>query len=259
MLQLRISNLHLSYVRKPVMKTMNFFTSHSRVVLLCSLLTCGQCIAAPTASPTPSLKHPIPLEQIISQVRKHHGNIIIQTTRLSEEDRRTVRIVDFSDNHNNRHRMVIDAFTGKELELVPLKVPMSIEKALDKVRSRHQTATILRTWLDQRDGNPVRIVELIDKQHKRWQMTLDAYTGLIITEHMFELKPSGRQVSLSQVIQKARQNHKNMIVMRTRLTHRKGTQVREIFYLDENSLHKRLTVNASTGEVIEDKMVAGLY
>ncbi|MGI9276419.1 MAG: PepSY domain-containing protein [Endozoicomonas sp.] len=241
------------------MKTMSTLTSHVRAVLLGSMLTCGTCYATTPTSPVPSLKRPLPLEQIISQIRKHHGDIIIQTTRLSEEDRRTVRVVDFSDSHHNRHRMVIDAFTGKELELVPLKAPMPIEKALDKVRSRHQTATILRTWLDQRDGNPVRVVELLDKQHKRWQTTLDAYTGLIISEHMFELKPSGRQVSLSQVIQKARQNHKNMIVMRTRLTHRKGTQVREIFYLDENSLHKRLTVNASTGEVIEDKMIAGLH
>ena len=241
------------------MKTMSILTSHVRVVLLGSLLTCGTYNAKASTSPTQSLKRPLPLEQVISQVRKHHGNIIIQTARLSEEDRRTVRIVDFSDSHHNRHRMVIDAFTGKELELVPLKAPMPIEKALDKVRSRHQTATILRTWLDQRDGNPVRIVELIDKQHKRWQTILDAYTGMIINEHVFELKPSGRQIALSQVIQKARQNHKNMIVLRTRLTYRKGIQAREIYYLDDNSLRKRMTVNASTGDIIEDIMVAGLH
>ena len=241
------------------MKTITRLPPIVRVTLLASLLGSSLSPANAQTSKTMSLKQPIPLEQVISQVRKRHGNIVVLTARLAEEDRRTVRIIDFRDNYNNRHRMVIDAFTGKELELVPLKAPLPIEKALDKVRNRHQTATILKSWLDQRDGNRVRIVEFIDRQNKRWQTTLDAYTGLIIDERIFELKPSGKQMALSQIIEKARELHKGMIVLRTRLTQRKGTQVREVFYLNENSLHKRLTVNANTGEVIEDKMVAGLH
>ena len=220
------------------------------------LLVLTLCPALPaSALITTSGKRPIPLEQVISMVRQQHGNMVVYNTRLSEEDRRVVRVVDFKQADQPMQRMVIDAYTGKELELVTMRTPMSLEKVLEKIRRKHQMASITRTWLENREGTKARIIEFVDHRKRRWHTEVDAYTGLLLKEHSFKLKATGKQIPLSQIITDARANHKNMIVLRTSLRHKSDTQVREIVYMDDSHLRKRLVVDALTGRIISDQIV----
>lgn len=203
-------------------------------------------------------KPPIPLESILNQVRKQHGNVVIYNARLIQEDHRTVRLIDFNNNwkkpRDGMQRLIIDAYTGKEIELASMKYPMSLEKTLNNLRKKHQIASITKTWMDNKDGHEIRVIEFIDHKKKRWHANLDAYTGLVFDEHIFELKPSGKQIPLSDIINNARQTNKNMVILRTAAKHQKNIPVREIVYLDENNLRKRLIVNAITGDVISDQI-----
>ncbi|KEQ17387.1 PepSY domain-containing protein [Endozoicomonas numazuensis] len=195
----------------------------------------------------------VPLEQIISQIRKKYGHVVFQAARLTEEDKRLVRVIDFKESSNNNQRAVVDALSGKIIEVAQLQIPISLEKTLEKVRSKHHVAAILKTRIDQRNGQTVRIIDFIDKKHKRWNTTLDAYTGMIVDEYSYTMTPQGKLVSLDQVITKARQTHKNMVILKTGLAHWKNQQVREVYYLDESRQKKRLMVNATNGDVIEDR------
>lgn len=229
--------------------------------MLAPVLACITLIQLLASSSSLALNHsrrPVPLEQVISQIRKHHGDVVIWSARLTKEEQRDVRVVDFMDHQQSMQRMVIDAYSGKELELAPMRQPVPLEKALKKVKERHKAATILKSWLDQQNGQNVRIIEFVDKKNKRWQTTLDAYTGLVLNEYSFKAKATGKMLTLDQIIERARKNHQGMLVLRTRLTSRSGAQVREILYLDNRHLKKRLVVNALTGEVVEDKQIASL-
>ncbi|WP_062268680.1 PepSY domain-containing protein [Endozoicomonas arenosclerae] len=220
--------------------------------VLALILATGSSFAE-TSTPVND-NHLMPLEQIISQMRKKYGDLVVHNVRLTEEDKRQVRVVDFSDSKNKNQRAVIDARSGKIIEVAQLQTPMSLEKTLEKVKSKHHVAAILKTRIDNKNGQVVRIVDFIDKKHKRWNATLDAYTGMIIDEYTYSMKPQGKIISLNQVITKARQTHKSMVILKTRLAYWKKQQVREIYYLDESRQKKRLVVNASNGEVIEDRI-----
>ena len=222
-----------------------------RALILALIMVTG-CFAE-TATPVQE-NHLMPLEQIISQIRKKYGEVVIQNARLTEEDKRRVRVIDFADGRNKNQRAVVDARSGKIIEVAQLQTPMSLEKILGKVKSKHHIAAILKTRIDERNGQVIRIVDFIDKKHKRWNTTLDAYTGMIIDEYTYTMKPQRKLVSLNQVITKARQTHKSMVILKTRLVRWKKQQVREIYYLDESRQKKRLTVDASNGEVIEDRL-----
>ncbi|MGI9279032.1 MAG: hypothetical protein ACR2PX_05295 [Endozoicomonas sp.] len=222
-----------------------------RALILALIMVTG-CFAE-TATPVQE-NHLMPLEQIISQIRKKYGEVVIQNARLTEEDKRRVRVIDFADGRNKNQRAVVDARSGKIIEVAQLQTPMSLEKILEKVKSKHHIAAILKTRIDERNGQVIRIVDFIDKKHKRWNTTLDAYTGMIIDEYTYTMKPQGKLVSLNKVITKARQTHKSMVILKTRLVRWKKQQVREIYYLDESRQKKRLTVDASNGEVIEDRL-----
>ncbi|WP_257288643.1 PepSY domain-containing protein [Endozoicomonas sp. SESOKO2] len=205
-------------------------------------------------SPTPAeANHLVPLEQIISQIRKKYGEVIIQNVRLTEEDRRRVRVIDFTDSRNRNQRAVVDAQSGKVIEVAQLQTPMPLEKIIEKVKSKHSVAVILKTRTDMRNGQRVRIIDFIDKKQKRWSTTLDAYTGMLVDDITYTVQPQGKLVSLSQVITKARETHNSIVILKTRLARWKKQQVREIYYLDESRFKKRLVVNASSGDVIEDR------
>lgn len=225
-------------------------------------------VAAPVADAAPApvkgsildqpekLRITIPLEQLISTTRKKYGDLVVHSARLQEEDRHKVFIINFVDSKNQNHRVVYDAFTGKEVDNASLKTPMPLEKTLAKVRSKHPEATLIRSWLDRREGDLVRMLELADKKLKlkRLQLTVDAYTGRIVKEETYDLKPSGKQISLEQVLKNAREKYKGMVVLRTRSSMKHNNRIREIIFLDDNRVRHKMTVNAVTGEVIEDKI-----
>ncbi|AMO57555.1 hypothetical protein GZ77_14675 [Endozoicomonas montiporae] len=243
---------------------MNAFIRSKIQFVLAPLLAVTLTAAIPAHSlPNTTTKRPIPLEQIISQMRKQHGNVVVYNARLIQEDRRTVRLIDFnSELKPGRHgmqRLVIDAFTGKEIELVTMRTPMPLEKTLGNLRKNHQIANITKTWMENEGGNEVRVIEFTDIRKKRWHARMDAYTGLLLDEHTFELKPSGKQVPLRDIISEARKTHKYMVILRTTSKNRKNVPVREIVYLNENGLRKRLIVDAITGETISDQLATNAF
>ena len=242
---------------------MSTFTRHKTLFIVIPLLTIMLMHSPTTWCQTATTKRPIPLEQIISQMRKQHGSVVVYNAKLIQEDRRTVRLIDFNTEykagHQGMQRLIVDAFTGKEIELVTMRTPMSLEKTLGKLRKKHSIANITKTWIEAKDDNEIRIIEFTDIQKKRWHARVDAYTGLLIDEHPYELKPSGKQIPLSDILSEARKNHKNMIILRTTAKHRKNIPVREIVYLDENNFRKRLIVNAITGETISDQIATNPF
>ena len=242
---------------------MNTFIRSTALSVLVSLFAVILTAASPAYSQTNTSKRPIPLEQLIKQIRKQHGNIVVYNARLIQEDRRTVRLIDFAPelkiSHQGMQRLVVDAFTGKEIELATMRFPMSLEKTLANLRKNHQIAHITKTWIENSGGNEIRVIEFTDNRKKRWHAEMDAYTGLLLNEHPFELKLSGKQIPLSDIISQAHRAHKNMVILRTTSKHNQNIPVREIVYLDENGFRKRLIVNAITGETISDKLTVSPF
>ncbi|MET4695495.1 hypothetical protein [Endozoicomonas lisbonensis] len=241
---------------------MNTFIRSKALCVLVPFFAVTLTATSPAYCQTNTTKRPIPLEQIISQMRKQHGNVVVYNARLIQEDRRTVRLIDFTPefkiSRQGMQRLVVDAFTGKEIELVTMRLPMSLEKTLANLRKNHQIANITKTWIENNQGNEIRVVEFTDNTKKRWHAETDAYTGLLLNEHSFEFTLSGKQVPLSDILNEARKTHKNMIILRTTSKHRKNVPVREIVYLDENGYRKRLIVNSITGETISDQLTPTL-
>ncbi|WP_422474625.1 PepSY domain-containing protein [Endozoicomonas sp. ALB032] len=232
-----------------------FLSCFSRALILSLIMSLLLVTDGKAESPTPvEANHLWPLEQIIIQIRKKYGEVIIQSVRMTEEDKRKVRVIDFTDSMNRNQRAVVDARSGRIIEVAQLQSPMPLEKIIAKVKSKHSVVAILKTRTDMQNGQLVQIVDFIDKKHKRWYTTLDAYTGMIIDEYNYTMKPQGKLLSLNQVITKARDTHKSMVILKTRLARWKKQPVREIYYLDESRYKKRLVVNASTGDIIEDRL-----
>lgn len=229
-------------------------------LLLVPVLSMGlpQTQASATKQPAPNqtsiLKKTVPLEQLISQTRKQHGDIVVHSVRLAGQEQQRTYIISYVDGDRQWMRAVYDAHTGKLLDNVSLKTPMPVEQSLIKLQKNYPGMSLLRTWLDHRNGELARIVELVDARHKRWEVTQDAYTGQILNEMAYDITLNGKEVALSEVLNKAREKHKGMVVLQTRSALKNNTRVREIIYLDENRMRRKMTVNMVTGEIISDKI-----
>ena len=239
-------------------KPRNNFRLVSTALILFLLPGLSQVQGNATNQPPPkqisTLKPTIPLEQLISKTRKKHGNIVVHSTHLAGQEAQRSYIINFTDSNHQWMRSVYDARNGQLLDEVSLKNPMPVEKSLSKVQARFPGMTLLRTWLDQRDGDLLRRVELADAKHKRWEIIQDAYTGQILNEHSYDIKLNGKEASLTQVLAKARERHKGMVVLQTRSALKNNIRVHEILYLDENRIRRKMTVNTVTGEIMSDRI-----
>lgn len=206
------------------------------------------------------LRSMVPLDQLIVTTRNTFGgkasNVVIHSARLLEEERQKVFVIDFIGANNKMERVVYDAFSGRQIDHAPMQAPLPMEEILSKVDSKYPGANRIRTWLERQDGSMVYVIELADKQFglKRRQLTMDAYTGRVIMDATYDMKPDGKQVSLEQIIKNARKKYRGMIVLRTRSSMKDNMKVREIIFLDDNRIRHKMVVNAVTGDVIEDRI-----
>ena len=214
----------------------------------------GNTHSASTSNQTAILKPTIPLEQLISQTRKQHGYIVVHSARLTGQEQQRTYVINYVDGDQQWMRTVYDAYTGRMLDNVSLKSPMPVEKSLVNVQNKYPGMTLVRTWLDNRQGELARLVELVDAKRKRREVTLDAYTGQILRDFTYDITLNGKEISLSQVLTKAREQHRGMVVLQTRSALKNNIRVREIIYLDENRMRRKMTVNTLTGEVISDRI-----
>ncbi|WP_020581408.1 PepSY domain-containing protein [Endozoicomonas elysicola] len=206
------------------------------------------------------LRSMVPLDQLIVTTRNKFGNkasdVVVHSARLLEEERQKVFVIDFIDANNKLERVVYDAFSGKQIDHAPMQTPMPMEEILAKVDSKYPGSNRIRTWLERQNGGMVYVIELADKQFKvkRRQLTMDAYTGRVIKDETYDMKPDGKQISLEQIIKNAREKYRGMVVLRTRSSMKDNIRVREIVFLDDNRVRHKMVVNAVTGEVIEDRI-----
>ncbi|WP_263080338.1 hypothetical protein [Endozoicomonas sp. Mp262] len=249
---------------KPLSCFYSFFSS--ALLLLGTFLIPDAVIAKQlSAAPKPlaissqQLKKTIPIEQLITQTRKGHGEITIQSARQTHLDQRQVFVIDFIDLGGELQRVIYDAITGKELDQVPMKDILPIEKIIVKVLDRYKNAQIKSSRHSLQDGNQVVIIDLIDAKNKRWVITVDAHTGMLITEYMYNLKPKGRQLSLIHIIEKAREHQKGLIVLRTRQTIFNNIPVRELTVRDQHNVRRRMIFNAQSGELLSNKPITGYH
>ncbi|WP_066016091.1 PepSY domain-containing protein [Endozoicomonas atrinae] len=206
------------------------------------------------------LRSMVPLDQLIVSTRNKFGDkssdVVVHSARLLEEERQKVFVIDFIDANNKLERVVYDAFSGKQVDHAPMQVPMPMEEILSKVESKYPGSNRIRTWLERQDGGAVYVIELADKQFKvkRRQLTMDAYTGRVIKDETYDMKPDGKQISLEQIIKNAREKYRGMVVLRTRSNMKDNMKVKEIVFLDDNRIRHKMVVNAVTGEVVEDRI-----
>ncbi len=212
-----------------------------------------------SSNQTSILRTPIPIEQIIRQTRQQQGDIVVQSARLSNQPSQQPQqtyVINYLNDDQQWMRSVYDALSGKLLDTVHLKHPMVIEKTLSKLQKHYPGMTLLRTWLERSDGDMVRIVELSDVRKKRWAITLDAHTGQILNTLSYDIKLNGKEMTLAQILAKARERHKGMVVLQTRSSVKNNLRVREIVYLDENRMRRKMTVNLVNGEIISDRITS---
>lgn len=247
------------------MKVLDFRISIAVGLLAGIALASSSCFAAGNNNASlldqpDKLRSMVPADQLIVTTRNKFGDktsdVVIYSARLIEEDRKKVFVIDFIDENNQMTRVVYDAFSGKEIDHAPMKAPMPMEEILSKVDDKYPGANHIRTRLERRDGNMVYIIELADKQFKikRRQLTMDAYTGRVIKDETYDMKTGGKQISLDQIIKNAREKYRGMVVLRTRSNMKDNIKVREIVFLDDNRIRRKMVVNAVTGEVIEDRI-----
>ncbi|OED42897.1 hypothetical protein ACH42_11465 [Endozoicomonas sp. (ex Bugula neritina AB1)] len=227
--------------------------------LLAGVLQAQKTAPAIQATPIPTsptkLRTTTPLEQLVSQTRKKNGDITVHSVRLAGQEQQRTYIINYVNADRQWMRTVYDAHTGKLLDNVSLRTPMPVEQSLIKLHNKYPSMTLLRTWLDQRNGELTRIVELTDAKNKRWEVTQDPYTGQVLNELAYDIALNGKEVSLAQILAKVREQHKGMIVLQTRSTVKNNIRVREISYLDENKVRRKMTVNMVTGETISDRIM----
>ena len=218
--------------------------------------------AVVTAKPslTPAFlnqKKPIPMEQLITQTKKNHGDIVVQSARRTTLEQRQVTVIEFIDLSGDWQKIIFDSTTGKQLEQVPMKDLLPIEQVVTKALTRHRDAKINNSRRSIQDGNQVVIIELIDTKNKRWEMTLDAHTGMMIHEYMYDLKRTGKQLSLVHIIEKAREAEKGLVVLRTRQIAFNNTPARELIARDKFNVRRKMIFNAQSGELLSNKPISG--
>ncbi len=199
----------------------------------------------------------VPLDQLVAATRDRFAStIVIRSARLTQEDGRKVYVIDFTDGGNKWLRVVYDAFSGQRVEHVPMQMPIPLEDILGRVSSQYPKSRRIKTELQRQDGNLVYVVELAHQQimSKRRQLTMDAYTGRLLKVESYDLKPEGKQVALEQIIKNAREKYHGMVVLRTQSRVKDNTLIREIVFLDDQRIRHKMLVNATTGEVLEDKI-----
>ena len=223
------------------------------LVMLSPCVTTTAYSSAPEPKPGVSAT-PRPLEQLIAETRKQYGDLVVRSARLTQQDKTLVYVINFTNKKQQWIRTVYDAHTARLVSSASLKTPMAIEKSLDIVHNKHPQKKLIRSWLERRHGELIRITELAGQQHKRYEITQDAYTGQLINENAYELKPCGKELSLSEILRQAREKRKGMVVLQTRSTIKSNSSAREITYLDENRVRRKMLVNAITGELLEDKI-----
>lgn len=206
------------------------------------------------------LRSMVPLDQLIVTTRHKFGDkasdVVVCSARFLVEARQKVFVIDFIDANNQLERVVYDAFSGRQVDHAPMQSPMPMEEILSKVAGKYPGSNRIRTWLEKHDGSVVYVIELADKQFKvkRLQLTMDAYTGRVIMDEIYDMKPDGKQISLEQMIKKAREKYRGMVVLRTRSRMKDNMKVKEIVFLDDNRIRHKMVVNAVTGELIEDRI-----
>lgn len=203
---------------------------------------------------TSSLPKTLPLEQLIVETRAKHGKLIVRSARLTQQNKTSVYVIDFTNSKQQWIRIVYNAHTAKLISSASLKAPMAIEKSMALIHEKYPKQTLIRSRLERKNDDLVRIVELVNQNHKRQEIIQDAYTGQVISERLYSIKPSGKEMSLEQVLKQVRDKHQGMVVLRTRSTIKSDAKVREIIYIDENRIKRKMTVNAITGEVLTDKI-----
>lgn len=229
----------------------------TRFKLLIFILLALPCLAEPLPEQTLRPRHIVPLDQLLVAVRNRvPGAIVFQSVRLAQEDGRKVYIIDFTDAGNRWSRVVYDAHSATEVDHVPMQVPMPLEAILARVSSQYANSRRINAELQRRDGQLVYVVELGHGQlmGKRRQLTIDAYTGRLLKEDNYDLTASGKQLSLAQIIKNAREKYRGMVVLNTRSRVKNNIQVKEIVFLDDHRVRHKMVVNATTGEVLEDKI-----
>ena len=217
------------------------------------------CLAEPLPEQSLRPRPIVPLEQLVVATRDRFASaIVIHSVRLAQEDGRKVYIIDCTDAGNKWTRVVYDAHSGAELDLVPMQVPIPLENILARVSRQYPNSRRINTRLQHRDGSLVYVVELGHGQlmGKRRQLTMDAYTGRLLAEDNYDLTADGKQISLAQIVKNAREKYHGMVVLHTRNRVKNNVQVKEIVFLDDHRVRHRMVVNASTGEVLEDKIMS---
>ncbi len=225
-----------------------------------AVFAAGNSMPATLAEQSDKLKSMVPLDRLIMTTRHKFGDkltdVVVFSAWLQQEEQQKVFVIDFIDGHKKLERVVYDAFSGRQIDHASMQTPMLMEEILAKVASKYPGATIIRTWLEKQGSNLLCVTELADKQFKvkRRQLTMDAYTGRMITNVIYDMKPDGKQISLEQMIKSAREKYRGMVVLRTRSSIKGDQKVREIVFLDDNRIRHMMVVNAVTGEVIEDRI-----
>lgn len=217
------------------------------------------CLAEPLPEQSLRPRPIVPLEQLVVATRDRFTSaIVIHSVRLAREDGRKVYIIDCTDAGNKWTRVVYDAHSGAELDQVPMQVPMPLENILARVSHQYPNSRRINTSLQHRDGSLVYVVELGHGQlmGKRRQLTIDAYTGRLLAEDNYDLTADGKQISLAQIVKNAREKYHGMVVLHTRHRVKNNVQVKEIVFLDDHRVRHKMVVNASTGEVLEDKIMS---
>ena len=215
------------------------------------------CSATPLPEQTLRPRPIVPLDQLVAATRDRFAStIVIHSARLTQADGRKVYVIDFTDAGNKWLRVVYDAFSGQRIEHVPMQMPLPLEDILARVSSQYPKSRRIKTELQRPDGNLVYVVELAHQQimGKRRQLTMDAYTGRLLKVESYDLKSEGKQVSLEQILKNAREKYHGMVVLRTHSRVKANALLREIIFLDDQRIRHKMVVNATTGEVLEDKI-----
>lgn len=227
------------------------------ISILSGLLYTSSTFSIAAESPIKSNIHQqttlLPIEQLIAQTRKQHDHLIIHSVRLTQQCKTPAYVIDFTDSDQHWKRWVYNANTGELLIRAGLDTPLPLEQSLTLIHSKYPKHTVIRSYLKRKNGELIRFMELTDHKHQRLEISLDAYTGQILNEQLYNLKPSGKELSLKQILINARETREGMVALRTRNIMKGNIKVREIIYLDNNKIRKKMLVNCLTGEVLVDK------
>ena len=214
-------------------------------------------VIKPVASVYP--KKPLPMERVISQTRKSHGDIVVQSARLTTLDNRLATVITFTDPSGEWNKAIFDANTGKLIDHILMQDLLPVEKVLRKVLRQYKDGKVKSSRRSIYEGNQAVAIELIDARNKRWEVIADAHTGMTINKHMLNLTPSGKQLSLLNIIENARKIDNKAIIIRTRQMTFRQQPARELIILDQHHVRRKMIFHALSGELLLNKPVNSYY